>query len=447
MMWALWSCLLIIAAADVAAATLELEFEEIASFVTVDYLWGENRSRSLYEESGQFLPANNAITGIKVSKSGDIFVTVPRWMTGVPSSLNKLVTNPNGPGYVLDPWPSWGFNAIGTGVLQYAQSMLIDSQNRMWIPEVGRTNFYDANPALATSGPAGVLLVDASTGQLLAAPYYFPDDVVPYNNSFVNDIVLDEATGYAYFTNTYADGGIIVYDSVRRQSHMFVAECTQRNASYDFCVNGNCYGTDGVGSSPSDGIALSTDGAVLYFSPVQGNGLYAINTSFLQNFDMTNAQFQENVEFLGFKTGCSDGMLIIKDRLYYGNIQDSSLGELDNLASYYEQSKTTDVEGTQVLDPSDSSDSYSSVSTLNWIDTFAIDFNNSDAFYFSTNKLNLFVSPNAMDFTGQSGSNFQLFHAVPSKSSSSAAAKATTVTLALHAVATVAVISFTLAVF
>ena len=401
--------------------SLNMQFEEIASFVTVDYLWDDDHTRSLYEQTGQFAVSNNAITGIKVAKSGDIFVSVPRWMAGVPSSLNKLVPNPNGPGYVLDPWPSWNFNAIGTGALQYAQSFIIDSKNKMWIPEVGRTNFYDADTSLETSGPAGVLIVDVATG-VLESRYNFPENVVSYNNSFVNDIVLDEATGYAYFTNTWADGGIIVYDSVQRRSHMFSGPCTERNSSYDFCVNGLCYGTDGIGASPSDGIALSADGSVLYFSAVQGIGLYAINTTLLRDFTMTNDEFQRQVKFLGYKSGCSDGLLLLgNDNLYFGNIQDSSLGSLPSVSSYFAEASATDSAQTDpTLAAGDSIDSFASPSTLNWIDTFSIDFNNSDAFFFTSNKLNLFFTTNGMDFTGQSGPNFQLFHAVPQSSGGSA---------------------------
>jgi hypothetical protein len=52
-------------------------FSELAEFVTVDYLWDNNHSRSIYEESGEFVVSNNIIAGIKVSYVGDIYVTVP----------------------------------------------------------------------------------------------------------------------------------------------------------------------------------------------------------------------------------------------------------------------------------------------------------------------------------------------------------------------------------
>lgn len=204
----------------------------IAEFVTVQYLWNANHSQVLYEETGQFVVANNAIAGIKVSASGDVFVTVPRWTSGVPATLNKLVPNPLGQGYVLDPWPSWEFQAINvTGALQNCQSMIIDSQNRMWIIEVGRRNFYDTNKNLLVNGPAGFFIVDVATGNLLQK-HYFPNSIVPYNNSFVNDIVLDEVGGYAYFTNTWASGGIIVFNIKVTSSHITPAPLPPLSAAY-----------------------------------------------------------------------------------------------------------------------------------------------------------------------------------------------------------------------
>jgi hypothetical protein len=82
---------------------------------------------------------NNIITGVKVSRSLQIFVTVPRWRTGVPSSLNLVVKDANGL-TVLKPWPSWEFNAQGmTNKLQYAQSMWITSNE----DEVMYVNFEE----------------------------------------------------------------------------------------------------------------------------------------------------------------------------------------------------------------------------------------------------------------------------------------------------------------
>lgn len=387
---------------------VNFDLDLVAEFVTVDYLWDSSHSRSLYEESGQFVVANNAIAGIKVSAQNDIFVSVPRWMSGVPSSLNKLVSNPNGKGFVLSPWPSWSFNAIGSGHLQYTQSFTIDSKNRMWIAEVGRTNFYDANPNLVTKGRPGLLVVDIATGQLLSS-YYFPSNILSNNASFLNDIVLDEVNGYAYFTNTWGNGGIVVYNIATNQSHSFTSLATQRNTSYNFCVNNICYGTNGVGASPSDGIALSSDGSRLFWSAVQGQGLYSIATNLLWDFSLTNTAFQQQVIFSGYKTGCSDGLLFVNGNLFYGNLQSSAVGLIEDVLRFDQVPNSLQI--------SDSILSTESPYTLNWIDTFAIDFNNNNALYFTSNRLNLFFS-NAMDFTGQSGSNFRIYHCTTSTDNS-----------------------------
>jgi hypothetical protein len=396
--------------ASCGATFFPLQFELVAEYVTVDYLWDSNHSRVLYEESGQFVVANNMISGLAVSKAGDFYAIVPRWTSGVPSSLNKLVPNPLGSGYVLDPWPSWEYNAINTSLypttLQNAQAAVIDSQNRMWVVEVGRTNFFDTNKSLMTSGAPALVVIDIATGQQVAK-HYFPENVVSYNDSFVNDIRLDELNGYAYCPNAYADGGIIVFNLNTNTSRQFTNLVTQRNTSYDFCVNGICYGTSGIGAAPSDGISLSADLATLYWSPVGGVGLYSIATNLLWNFAMTDADFQSSTVFLGFKAGCAGGMLLMNNQLYYGNMQTSALEVVENIASF-----TTAYSMT----PSDSTSSDTSPSTLNWIDTISPDYNNPNALYFTTNKLNLFFTA-AMDFTGQSGANFRIYHAVPMSSS------------------------------
>jgi hypothetical protein len=61
----------------------------LESFVAVDYDWQSDQDRVLSLSNGTFIPENNIITGIKV-RNGEIFLSVPRWRRGVPSTLNKL---------------------------------------------------------------------------------------------------------------------------------------------------------------------------------------------------------------------------------------------------------------------------------------------------------------------------------------------------------------------
>ena len=70
--------------------------------------------------------------------------------------------------------------------------MTIDSSGRMWVIDVGRRNFYDKDSSLAVDGPAGLFVLDIASRQQLSY-YQFPDSVVQFNSSFLNDIVLDES--------------------------------------------------------------------------------------------------------------------------------------------------------------------------------------------------------------------------------------------------------------
>jgi hypothetical protein len=237
-----WLAVCVACAALAHGVAVVQQVTTIAQWAVVDYKWTATHTRADFIAQGLFKPEHNIITGIKVSPvSGDLFVTVPRWRTGVPSSLNKLVVGKGGVS-VLDPWPTWEFNAVGSpGGLKYAQSMWIDQSNVMWIPDVGRTNFFDPVKSTETVAAAAMIRVNVSSGVVLST-YTFPSSVFAPNASFANDMVLDEARSFAYLSNTWGDGGVIVYDHNTQTSRAFVGPSTMRNASYDFCVNDACYG-------------------------------------------------------------------------------------------------------------------------------------------------------------------------------------------------------------
>jgi hypothetical protein len=143
----------------------------IAEFVSIDYLWDEDHSKRSYELTGKYIERNNALAGVKVDKNGNIYATVPRWKSGVPATLNKLILNEDG-SYVLSPWPSWDFQTVGEeDKLQNCQSMTIDSQGNMWIIDVGRRNFNDAIHSQTVDGPAGTFL--ACTDEKLRLIFVF----------------------------------------------------------------------------------------------------------------------------------------------------------------------------------------------------------------------------------------------------------------------------------
>jgi hypothetical protein len=65
------------------------KLEEVFHWNLVDFNYPDDVSRSKSIESKQFIPENNLPLGLEVWKD-KLFVTVPRWKAGVPSTLNYV---------------------------------------------------------------------------------------------------------------------------------------------------------------------------------------------------------------------------------------------------------------------------------------------------------------------------------------------------------------------
>ncbi len=226
-----FTCILINQSPDEDTATIVASFEG-----QVNYLWDEDHVEEEYLASGEFIPSVNVITGIKVGPGAQanpeattVYLAVPRWFGGVPSTLNKVtldltqsmpIQNP-----ILEPYPSWDMQEVGNcDKLQHVQSMEIDNNGHMWVIDTGRLGIFSAEPDNAC--PPKLVIIDTETGEMVDEPYIFPASVAPYDSVFLNDITVDNTRNIAYITDMTGEiggnkGGLIVYKRDTRESSRF----------------------------------------------------------------------------------------------------------------------------------------------------------------------------------------------------------------------------------
>lgn len=95
------------------------------SWSVIDYTWPTREQRLQALQNEDYIEANNAIAGIKVYRNW-VYLTVPRWLQGVPSTLNRISIDNRDSSPPLIPYPNWHMNELGNcDSLQYVQSMEI----------------------------------------------------------------------------------------------------------------------------------------------------------------------------------------------------------------------------------------------------------------------------------------------------------------------------------
>jgi sugar lactone lactonase YvrE len=144
-----------------------------------------------------------------------------------------------------------------------------------------------------------------------------PADVVP-SDSYLNDVRVDLTKGdegFAYITDSDR-GGILVVDLasgvVRRR--LAEHESTQPE-EMQMVVEGRVFGRRLTPAArreavrvAADGIALSPDGATLYYCPLSSRRLYTISTAALRSDHTTEQELAAQVRDLGPKPAV-DGMI------------------------------------------------------------------------------------------------------------------------------------------
>jgi sugar lactone lactonase YvrE len=372
-------------------STSAWQLELLASWTSLEWDWQSmDESRQQWLDSAKFIRDNCALAGV-ADYERTVYLTVPRWKPGVPATMNTLVHSDNGVP-LLRPFPSLQDNDPNASEglkLAYVQSMAVVG-SQMWMIDTGFQNqaagtFIDGRPRL--------VVIDLADNNRLLFDFTLPTSVAPIGNlTFLNDLRVDAKRNVAYITDSFGDGGIIVVDAPARSARRFTARQTEaepEHARVNYCGAATFTSEP---PTPSDGIALSADTETLYFCALNGVSLYSIATADLRNAQLNNAQLSERTTLVGKKRGLSDGLKLVGELMFYGNLGGCEV-------NVWNTSEPLTAESQHVV----AHDAY----TLDWQDSFAADASN-ERLYMTTNRLEYFFN-DAGDLTGNSGDNYRLW--------------------------------------
>lgn len=280
--------------------------------------------------------------GITVSRSGRKFSNYPAGL-----DVNNTNTGSNNRYQVAElfrnstekPYPNAEINNPPGGAINYTttppsgaglkdylvgvQSVVLDAKDRLWILDTGRALMPDGTLVLASTGGPKLVGVDITTNSVIKTIIFPP--TVAYPDSYLNDVRFDlrsgltsSGQGVAYITDSSAEGrnGIVVVDLGTGQSWRHLDNIPEVSAERGFVpyVWGNpLYYIPGPGQPlttiplGSDGIALSADGAELYWGPIGARGLYSVPTERLRDRSQNSELLARAAVMNRGQRGLSDG--------------------------------------------------------------------------------------------------------------------------------------------
>ncbi|XP_076381365.1 dopaminechrome tautomerase [Megalopta genalis] len=308
-------------------------FQVIFQWNTIDVVWQSEDDKEFALNHGEYVPANNFISGIKFWK-GKMYLTMPRWKDGVPVALGVTSATPvnkvTAP--ALEAFPSWEMQKLGDcSAFQYVQSMEIDPIGRMWVIDTGRVSPMAVETKSAC--PPRLVILDLENKGEILRTYEFPQHVARPATAFLNDIVVDhEDGGMAYISDSDRDDpGIILYSlqnntswKIRHDSMKAKPEAVRFMVA-KVLIN-LPFPVDGIALSPA-----SVQDRQLYYSPLSSFHIYSIPTSVLKT-NMSN--IDDYVKELGRKNSQSDGMMMSATGvLYFGLLADDAVAMWDTKMS------------------------------------------------------------------------------------------------------------------
>ncbi|KAI8817506.1 major royal jelly protein-domain-containing protein [Fimicolochytrium jonesii] len=265
-------------------------------------------------------------TGVTVSKSNRIFVNYPYWSDDIKFTVAELDLKSQ----KEVPFPPKGIDhsLVGPGAwnttrqnetLVSVQSVVVDPLDRLWILDTGRPTINKTMQPASYGGPK--LIAVALNNNTIVKTIFFPETVA-LPQSYLNDIRFDLrilTQGVAYITDSSDKGanGIVVVDLEtgaswrrldRHPSTLPTPSFVPSVSGLPIFLQPNASAPQGYMTDGSDGIALSSDGLRLFYTPLASRRIFSVSTRLLADPIAGDNDTASTVIDHGEKGGTSDGL-------------------------------------------------------------------------------------------------------------------------------------------
>lgn len=272
-------------------------------------------------------------TGLTLSADGRMFLFMPRFDETTVFTAGEVFPD----GRVV-PYPSEAANRLDPArpaeTLFHVPNGVFDASSRLWLLDAGLM----ASSGEPVPGAAKLVCIDPATNAILRT---IPLQSVVTKTSSLNDLRVDVRPGReaAYITDQgqTGAGALIAVDLASGRAARRLADhaSTQSVPGILKIVEGRVLlkreadGTTSPIKGGANGIALSPDGARLYYTPLMSRRLYAVETAALLDAGKDDAAVAETVTDLGEK-GLTGGLAADSgDRIHLSLQEFNGIGRRD----------------------------------------------------------------------------------------------------------------------
>jgi len=261
------------------------------------------------------------LAGVTISKTGRIFVNVPRWVDEPTPSVAEVLADGS-----LVPYPNAEINAWDKLAGESASSHFVCVQSvvaegdALWILD-------PASPGFQAVVPGGPKLVKVHLGTNAIERTYSFDEIAAPLKSYLNDVRF--AYGHAFMTDSGL-GAIVVLNlatgRVRRllESH----PSTKAESGVDIVISGRAFRFSSDGTTPqvhTDGIAIDPKLESVYYKALTGRTLYRVPIAALLDESLSAEALGQRVERVAI-TQPTDGLEFdANGNLYMTAIEDNAI--------------------------------------------------------------------------------------------------------------------------